>query len=193
MVEKSMARGRPSKKAHIVDAACGLFAKQGYQGTSIDQVVLAAKVSKPTVYSNFPTKLVLWETVVESLIERAKEDMNVCLNRLKEGNDTAFTSGWVSLWKTWVEKPERLAVYRVLLGEQHKMAASTVVLFDQFEAVLESILRHWLEAFNVASDAVFLLKAISKEGLLTPALLNQDNVSSDLLTPLIEKVIATNM
>ena len=186
-----MARGRPSKKAHIIDAACGLFSKQGYQSTSIDQVVLAAEVSKPTVYSNFPTKLVLWETVLESLIERAKEDMSACLHRLQEGNDSTFTKGWVSLWQAWIEKPERLAVYRVLLGEQHKLEASTLALFDQFEAVLESILKHWIETCHVVQDSLFLLKAISKEALLMPVLLNQNRMGSDQLTLLVEKVIAT--
>ncbi|MEP0074091.1 MAG: TetR/AcrR family transcriptional regulator [Marinomonas sp.] len=185
-----MARGRPSKKAHIIDAACGLFSKQGYQSTSIDQVVLAAEVSKPTVYSNFPTKLVLWETVLESLIERAKEEMEACFNHL-EDSDIAFTKGWISLWHTWIESPERIAVYRVLLGEQHKMAASTVLLFDQFEAVLESALEHWVESSNVTQDLLFLLKAITKEALFMPVLLNQNSMSSEQLSLLIEKVIVT--
>ncbi len=178
-----MARGRPSKKAHIIDAACGLFTKQGYQSTSIDQVVLTAAVSKPTVYSNFPTKLVLWENVVESLIERAKEDMDAALENLQFGlkatDNKALVGGWITLWEAWVAKQERLAVYRVLLGEQHKMAESTVALFDQFEAVLESVLTKWLEAFNVTLIALFALKAISKEALLMPALLNQERMSSD--------------
>ncbi len=178
-----MARGRPSKKAHIIDAACGLFTKQGYQSTSIDQVVLTAAVSKPTVYSNFPTKLVLWENVVESLIERAKEDMNAALTNLQSGlkmtDNEVLVGGWITLWEVWVEKQERLAVYRVLLGEQHKMAESTVALFDQFEAVLESVLTKWLEAFDVPLMTLFALKAISKEALLMPALLNQERMNSN--------------
>ncbi|MGJ8647023.1 MAG: TetR/AcrR family transcriptional regulator [Marinomonas colpomeniae] len=188
-----MARGRPSKKAHIIDAACGLFTKQGYQSTSIDQVVLTAAVSKPTVYSNFPTKLVLWENVVESLIERAKEDMDAALTSLQSGlkttDDEALVAGWIMLWQAWVAKQERLAVYRVLLGEQHKMAESTVALFDQFEAVLESVLTKWLEAFNVTLMAFFALKAISKEALLMPALLNQECIKSDVFKKQLEWLV----
>lgn len=187
--DKVMARGRPSKKAHIVEAACGLFSKQGYQSTSIDQVVLAAEVSKPTVYSNFPTKLVLWETVLESLIEQAKEDMKVCLEGLEAEDNKCFASGWVSLWQTWIGKPERLAIYRVFLGEQHKMEKSTFSLFDEFEAVLESMLKHWLEAYNVTHDLLFLLQAITKEALLMPMLLKQSLMDSEQLTLLLEKSI----
>lgn len=188
-----MARGRPSKKAHIVEVACGLFTKQGYQSTSIDQVVLTAAVSKPTVYSNFPTKLVLWETVVESLIERAKEDMETLLSNLQAGVKTTdkitLVAGWITLWETWVAKQERLAVYRVLLGEQHKMAESTVALFDQFEAVLELVLTKWLAAFDVTLMALFALRAISKDALLMPALLNQERMNSDEFKKQLEWVI----
>ncbi|ETX11365.1 TetR family transcriptional regulator [Marinomonas ushuaiensis DSM 15871] len=191
-----MARGRPSKKAHIIDAACGLFTKQGYQSTSIDQVVVTAAVSKPTVYSNFPTKLVLWENVIESLIERAKDDMETTLSSLqsalKTPDNTTLISGWITLWQTWVKKQERLAVYRVLLGEQHKMATSTVALFDQFETVLESALQAWLSGFDVIESSLFTLKAVTKEALLMPALLHQKPMDSIELMKQLELLTRNN-
>jgi AcrR family transcriptional regulator len=168
-----MARGRPSKKTHIVEAACGLFTLQGYQSTSIDQVVVTAGVSKPTVYSNFPTKLVLWETALILLTEQAHDEMQKILVRLQTKKNLTLISGWILLWETWVNKVERLAVYRILLGEQHKMAPSTFALFAEFEAVLESTLLAWIAEFSVSPMNFFTLKAVSKEALLTPALMNQ--------------------
>lgn len=168
-----MARGRPSKKAHIVEAAGGLFTQQGYQSTSIDQVVATAGVSKPTVYSNFPTKLVLWETALILLTEQAHDEMQKILVRLQTKKNLTLISGWILLWETWVNKVERLAVYRILLGEQHKMAPSTFALFAEFEAVLESTLLAWIAEFSVSPMNFFTLKAVSKEALLTPALMNQ--------------------
>jgi AcrR family transcriptional regulator len=168
-----MARGRPSKKTHIVEAACGLFTLQGYQSTSIDQVVVTAGVSKPTVYSNFPTKLVLWETALILLTEQAHDEMQKILVRLQTKKNLTLISGWILLWETWVNKVERLAVYRILLGEQHKMLPSTFVLFTEFEAVLESTLLAWIAEFSVSPMNFFTLKAVSKEALLTPALMNQ--------------------
>jgi len=183
-----MARGRPSKKAHIVEVACGLFTKQGYQSTSIDQVVLAAAVSKPTVYSNFPTKLVLWETALSSLTERAQEEMKAALLKLKSVKKPQLITGWIALWSVWVGQQERLAVYRILLGEQHKMALSTTELFGQFEAVLEAVLAEWLMAFDVSSMHLFALKAVSKEAVLMPALLNRESMNSDELERQLEWV-----
>ncbi|MCV2402227.1 TetR/AcrR family transcriptional regulator [Marinomonas sp. C2222] len=169
-----MARGRPSKKAHIVEVACGLFSKQGYQSTSIDQVVAAAEVSKPTVYSNFPTKLVLWESALTLLTQRAETEMEAELIKLQQDEDQGFFSGWVSLWELWVSKQERLAVYRVFMGEQHKMEASSYLLLSKFESVMTSVLQNWLKEWDVAQERLFVLKAVTKECLLTPALLGKE-------------------
>lgn len=176
-----MARGRPSKKAHIIEVACELFTKQGYQSTSIDQVVFAAAVSKPTVYSNFPTKLVLWETALLSLSGRAQEEMDGILAELNSVKVPNFIIGWIVLWSAWVGKTERLASYRILLGEQHKMASSTSLLFAQFEMILESTLQVWIAKFSVSPSVFFSLKAVSKEALLMPALLNRKVMENSAL------------
>ncbi|WP_111636615.1 TetR/AcrR family transcriptional regulator [Marinomonas shanghaiensis] len=180
-----MARGRPSKKDHIVTVASGLFTEQGYQSTSIDQVVLAAAVSKPTVYSNFPTKLVLWETVLMLLTEQAQAKMQARLDKLRVKKNVTLIAGWIVLWEAWISKSEHLAVYRILLGEQHKMAPSTFALFAAFEAVLESTLRSWIAEFSVSPMNFFALKAVSKEALLMPALMNQAMMEKKQFTDLI--------
>jgi AcrR family transcriptional regulator len=45
-----------SKKLQIVESALPLFLKYGIKGTSIDMVVKASGVSKPTVYNHFSDK-----------------------------------------------------------------------------------------------------------------------------------------
>ncbi|RBO83842.1 TetR/AcrR family transcriptional regulator [Marinomonas aquiplantarum] len=180
-----MARGRPSKKAHIVSAACELFTIQGYQGTSIDQVVNAAAVSKPTVYSNFPTKLVLWEQVLESLSEAAEQSLSASFETYQQSVSQEPLAAWLTLWQTWVSKPEWLAVYRIFIGEQHKMSASSMALFAQFEGRLENILQRWKDLYQVSDDTYRLLDAVTRRSLLLPALLKQPAISqADLLSEL---------
>lgn len=61
-------RGRrpdPGKRAAIVDAACGLFAQQGY-GVPMEAIAAAAGVSKQTIYNLFSTKEQLFGAVVAS-------------------------------------------------------------------------------------------------------------------------------
>lgn len=183
-----MARGRPTKKGVIVEAACRLFTLQGYQATSIDQVVVEANVSKPTVYSNFPTKLVLWETVLENLTEHTKSEMREVLSRI-EVSEENLIAGWITLWRQWTSNPERLAAYRILIGEQHKMEPSTVSLFADLEMVLEMVLLDWVSSHQMATARLFALKAITKEALLMPSLLNQKLITDDALNSQLHWVI----
>ncbi len=49
-------RGKTDAKERIVQAAGELFYEQGYQSTTIDQVIERSGVSRPTVYAHFSTK-----------------------------------------------------------------------------------------------------------------------------------------
>ena len=60
-------RGRPvdqEKRAAIVKAARRLFFSRGFEVVKVDEVALAAGVSKMTVYANFEDKTALFEAVV---------------------------------------------------------------------------------------------------------------------------------
>ncbi|KZN13706.1 TetR/AcrR family transcriptional regulator [Marinomonas sp. TW1] len=187
-----MARGRPSKKHHIVSAACELFTIQGYQGTSIDQVVNAAAVSKPTVYSNFPTKLVLWEQVLESVSEAAEQSLSATFDACQQSASQEALTAWLNLWNTWVSKPERLAVYRIFIGEQHKMSATSMALFAQFEGQLEIILVRWKDVYQVPDDIYRLLDAVTRRSLLLPALLKQPAISKAELLSELQPIIGNH-
>ncbi|PPC75192.1 TetR/AcrR family transcriptional regulator [Pokkaliibacter plantistimulans] len=169
-----MARGRPSKRQHIIDTAQSLFAELGYQGTSIDLVVQTAAVSKPTVYSNFPTKQVLWASVLEQVSEHSREALQ---EHALSGNNWLET--WLALWQWWADSAERLAIYRIMLGEQHKMEDTARELFVQFEAVLQQALDNLLlqQAVTLTDTQRFVLDACSRAGVLQPALFGRTPLS----------------
>lgn len=65
-------RGRPKsriKKEQIHQAAIDLFTRNGYEGTSMDDVAQAANVSKQTVYSHFSNKQELFNSAIVKLCE----------------------------------------------------------------------------------------------------------------------------
>jgi AcrR family transcriptional regulator len=68
--------GRPTKHAaferdlRLLDAAAQLFLERGYDATSIDSVAETARVSKPTVYSQYHDKRGLFEAVLKREINR---------------------------------------------------------------------------------------------------------------------------
>lgn len=72
-------RGRPpskKKRQLILDAATRLFTEQGYEGTSVEDIAIAAGVSKQTVYSHFGSKENLFGLAVADKCRSAGVDEN---------------------------------------------------------------------------------------------------------------------
>lgn len=69
-----MARGRAprydSQREHILAQAAALFARQGYSGTSMNQVALACGVSKPALYHYVRDKQQLVATIAQAHVAR---------------------------------------------------------------------------------------------------------------------------
>lgn len=141
-----MARGRPSKKQHIIDTAGLLFSELGYQATSIDVVVQTAGVSKPTVYNNFPSKLVLLH---EWLIQQSKSILSMSLFDIakltsmqkvpqfseKSGGQAVkiLIDGYTAL----VEETAYIPAYRICIGESQKLNRDVVAVFNRLDFELD--------------------------------------------------------
>ena len=69
----------------IVEAASALFFEQGYQATTIDDVIERSGVSRPTLYTHFKTK-------EELCVEYLKERRRIDLGELKEAMRKAKTA-----------------------------------------------------------------------------------------------------
>jgi AcrR family transcriptional regulator len=165
-----MARGRPSKRQLIIDTATVLFCELGYQGTSIDQVVIKAGVSKPTVYSNFATKQVLWCAVMEDVLVSTQHTANDLSPATVD-----WPSSWLAIWQEWLASPMRVAIYRIMLGESHKMEVQATRCFQQLEQLLEHRLqRCWHQhGLYLSFNAQAAIIACSQQQLLMPLLRRQ--------------------
>ena len=60
----------------LVDVATELFTEQGYAGTSLDEIVAGARVTKGALYHHFSGKQALFESVFEKVEERAAKDIH---------------------------------------------------------------------------------------------------------------------
>jgi len=67
-------RKHSAARDKIVEAASGLFFEQGYQATTIDDVIERSGVSRPTLYNHFKTKE---DLCVEYLRERRRNDLGL--------------------------------------------------------------------------------------------------------------------
>jgi AcrR family transcriptional regulator len=63
-------RGHEAKRLSIVDAAAGVFCREGFAGANIDLIAAEAGVSRQTVYNHHGDKEKLFMAVVRDLTER---------------------------------------------------------------------------------------------------------------------------
>jgi AcrR family transcriptional regulator len=66
---------RPSQQAKILEAALHCFAKLGYDATGIKHIADAAGVSEGALYSHFPSKEAVAQTLYEQYMERYVHDL----------------------------------------------------------------------------------------------------------------------
>lgn len=68
------------KRDRIVAAAVELFYRQGYGGTTLEQVADAMDVTKPFIYAHFPSKADLLAEICSRAIRHAHEGLNRALS-----------------------------------------------------------------------------------------------------------------
>jgi len=66
-----------STRKALVEVATDLFTERGYAGTSLDEIVAGARVTKGALYHHFSGKQALFESV----FERVEEDASKTINR----------------------------------------------------------------------------------------------------------------
>jgi pimeloyl-ACP methyl ester carboxylesterase/AcrR family transcriptional regulator len=112
----------PSRKAlkrqRILDAALKVFAQEGYAGTSMEAIAAAAGVSKPTLYTYFGAKELLFEAIMASgrdtmlePFEHATQDLVADLH--------AFAWRYAGI----VMDPQFLSLARLIIAEAQRFPA----------------------------------------------------------------------
>ena len=115
---------QPSKKNVIAQAALPLFLEHGLKGTSIDMVVRASGVSKPTVYNHFPDKSHLVTHVVELWL--ATQSSPAFRAKTTNGLVRELTKQWMT--------PTAVRLYGLLLGERARADVAAITFMQQYDA-----------------------------------------------------------
>ncbi|KAM3091600.1 TetR/AcrR family transcriptional regulator [Phormidesmis sp. 146-35] len=108
----------PEKTAAILEGAMRVFLKQGYVGTTMDRVAIAAGVSKPTLYSHFQDKEGLFNALTAQWVQKTQwascphdllkshEPPQVVLRQLAD-----------SILDSCTNNSEKITFIRLVLGE----------------------------------------------------------------------------
>ena len=55
------------KRAEIMDAAVGIFAKKGYRDTTLDEIAISSEFGKGTIYNYFKSKEEIYSAIIEEV------------------------------------------------------------------------------------------------------------------------------
>lgn len=144
--------GRTSAREKILVAANNLFYEQGYQGTTIDDVVNRSGVSRPTLYTHFSTK----------------EDLGIAYLQLRRHQDLNAMEDAIREQKTPEDR------YMAVISLVGKTLVTTnfggcrffniIAEFHDPDNPLVKEAQHYVESFReIIRDVVGELKASSKE------------------------------
>ena len=87
-MSETVQEGRSARKRKaIVDAATEAFLRNGYRGTSMDEIAEAATVSKQTVYKHFADKKRLFFEIVSATVDEVSDPVHDLVVNLRDSGD----------------------------------------------------------------------------------------------------------
>ena len=106
------------KRRTILEAATTLFLRNGYLGTSMDEIAALASVSKQTVYKHFADKERLFSEIVIGTVDEASDPVyNEVLNLKDSGDLEADLRDLARRQLALVMQPRILQLRRLVIGE----------------------------------------------------------------------------
>jgi TetR/AcrR family transcriptional regulator, mexJK operon transcriptional repressor len=109
------------KRRAILEAAAKVFLRNGYVGTSMDEIAAMAAVSKQTVYKHFVDKERLFTELVTSTLKEASNSVHDEVLHLEDPtNLEADLRGWARRTLAKVMQPPILQLRRLVIGEANR-------------------------------------------------------------------------
>lgn len=162
-------RGRPggSSGTDLLAVARDIFLTHQYAGATMDAVAAGARVSKQTLYRQYPSKEVLFGAVVRDWVDRGRDAMGPHLRELRETDDVR--QGLLGLSRTLhagVLSPPVLQMRRLIAAEAERFP----------EVAADYVSRSWDHNQGLLADA---LRHLAARGLLR---VDDPDVAAEQLT-----------
>lgn len=131
-------------RAAIVEAARTLFLREGYAGTTMDEIAALAGIAKRTVYNNFADKEALFGQIMGEAIAFAEEFAHGLRDELTAGTTAANLRATLDdlgrRLALAIVRSEVIALRRLLVGEAREFPALAAQYFDKAPGqVLEAL------------------------------------------------------
>lgn len=106
-------QNRLERAQRILDSALKIFAAMGYSGTTMDAVAADAGLTKPTVYSYFPSK----EALFSAMLQGKRDRMLGVLEHPSPNGMVQDLHSFSWDYADTVMRPELLSLARLIIGE----------------------------------------------------------------------------
>jgi AcrR family transcriptional regulator len=125
-------RRSTQKRRAIVDAATTVFLRNGYLGTSMDEIAALAAVSKQTVYKHFADKERLFVEIVSRAVDEVSEPNYQEVLQLKDSGDLeADLRDLARRQLARVMQPRLLQLRRLVIGESGRFPDLGRTFYDR--------------------------------------------------------------
>ena len=133
---------RPSKRDEILRVAGDLFMAHGYRRVSIDQIVEAVPISKPTLYAHFKDKSELFLATMQRRCQRLMAQMQSAIEAGRTVDETLYGIGYEFLGM--VMSKQSIQLSRVLMGEIEDFPAAAKLFFNSGPQQMHLLLANYL-------------------------------------------------
>ncbi len=125
--------GRSARKRRaILEAATTAFLRNGYLGTSMDDIAARASVSKQTVYKHFANKERLFSEIVRSTVDEVSEPVFDEVLKLEDTGDVeADLQDLARRQLAAVMQPRLLQLRRLVIGEAGRFPEAGRIFYER--------------------------------------------------------------
>jgi AcrR family transcriptional regulator len=159
-----------STKRALTDVAAELFTTRGYAGTSLDEIVAGARVTKGALYHHFSGKQALFEAVFEKVEADATKSIRKAVRDNKDPWEKALSG--LRAFLTVVQEPQyrRIVIQdgpavlgyerfreqeeRSTFGIVQEIVSSVLASYDLEASMVETFSRVFFGAMSAAGAAV---------------------------------------
>ncbi|MDR0359275.1 MAG: TetR/AcrR family transcriptional regulator [bacterium] len=119
------------KRRAILDAATGLFLRNGYRGTTMDEIATTAAVSKQTLYKHFSDKERLFRDLVFGIVEGTAAPFQATIQAVEDADDVERSLAELAgAYTAAVMQPEVLQLRRLMIGEAGRLPEVARAYYD---------------------------------------------------------------
>jgi len=138
-------RRKEARPAELIAAALDLFVEKGFAATRLDDVAMAAGVSKGTLYLYFDSKVALLKAVVEEGIVPVLDQGEDMLSR-HQGSTADLLRHMILTWWALVGASNLSGICKLVIAEAHNFPEFAGYYHDRVIARGHDLMRRVLEA-----------------------------------------------